>query len=323
MTRSEIEQGVYRWLNKATASPNSDTQTRIRAFVNAEMRDVLSRSGMERLRAITAPLATVANQDAYGVPLEFASVSRVVDRSNYRVLAQRDVNWLRDAEPNPAVAGTPTVWVPHGYQAVQIQPSNASELFAKSSAAGDTTQTIYVEGFLAGGLPRVASVALNGTTAVSLGATITTWEFVTKCYISAAAVGVVSLHEDSGVGTTLAQTPIGRTGSRYQAIRFWPTPSAVQTLYLDGLAAITDLAQDTDSPPCPEDFHELFVFGACLRECLKLEDQRSVLFAQLKTDKLRELKGWINTNASNRLVPGQAGYGYSNLGGWYPADGAI
>ena len=320
MTRNELEQAVYRWLNKATASPNSETQTRIRAFLNAEMREVLSGSGMERLRATTATFASVASQPQYGLPLEFSKVQRIVDQDNFCVLQERDLNWLRIAEPDPSTASTPYVYVPYGYQAVQIQPSGASELFAKSSSASDT-QTIYIEGFLTGGLPRTASVSLTGTTAVSLSASITTWERVTKCYVSTAAVGVISLHEDSGAGTTLAQIPIGKTSSRYQSIILWPTPSSVRTYHVDGYAALTDLAQDTDSPPCPEDFHELFVYGACYRECLKTDDQRAQSFKQLREDKLRALKGFVNTSASTRLVPGGSAIGWSNLGGMYPADG--
>jgi hypothetical protein len=323
MTRNDIEQGVYRWLNKETGSPNSATQTRIRAFVNAEVREVLSLSGMERLRPVTATFASVANQPQYGLPLEFAKVSRIVDQDNYARLFERDVDWLRSVQPNPDTSSsTPAAYVPYGYQAVQLQPSNASELFAKSSGA-DTTQTVYVEGFVTGGLPRIASVVLNGTTAVSLSASITTWEVVTKFYVSAVGVGVISLHEDSGAGTTLAQLAIGKTSSRYQAIILWPTPSSVRTYHIDGYAALNDLAQDTDVPPCPEDFHELFVYGACYRECIKTDDPRTASFKQLRDEKLRALKGWLNASASTRIVPGMSEMGWSNLGGFYPADGRL
>jgi len=321
MTRLEMEAAIYDWLNKAgTATIDSNTQRRIRGYLNADIRDVLGRSGMEPLRMTTATFASVASQDAYGLPLEFARIDRIVDQSNYLALTERDLGWLRTVQPNPSPGGTPYVWVPYGFQAVMIQPSNASELFVKSTLGSDN-MNVSVEGFLTGGLARsVSAIALNGTTAVSLGATITTWEQVSKFYLSASPGGVISLHEDSGAGTTLAQIQRARLSSRYQSIRLWPTPSEVRTYHVDGLMAITELAADQDTPPCPEDFHELFVFGACYRELLKLDDKRANDFKAMHTERLGKLRAFVNDNASKRIVPHAYPIGRSNLGPWAPAD---
>jgi hypothetical protein len=322
MTRLELEARIYDWLNKAgTATIDSNTQRRIRAYLNDDIRDVLSRPGFEPLRMTTATFASVASQDAYGLPLEFARIDRIVDQSNYLALTERDLGWLRTVQPNPSPSGTPYVWVPYGWGVVMLQPSNASELFAKSTSAADTTQTITVAGFLTGGLARTSSaVTLNGLTAVSIGASLTTWEQVSRITLSAACGGVISLHEDSGAGTMLAQIPIAKTSSRYQTIRLWPTPSGVQTYHVDGLMAITDLASDVDSPMCPEDFHELFVFGAVYRELLKLDDKRANDFKAMHTERLGKLRAFVNDNASKRVVPHAYPIGRSNLGPWAPAD---
>lgn len=323
MTRLEMETGVANWLNKAApASQDALTRARIQRFLYDSVRDVLTRSGMEPLRATTATFASVADQDAYGLPLQFSKIDRITDRDNYQTLTERDMGWLRVMQPNPAPSGTPYAWVPYGWQAVQLQPSNASELFVKSSSASDTTQTATIGGFLTGGLARnPTGVTLTGTTAVSFGASITTWEDVRTFSISAVGVGVISLHEDSGAGTTLAQIPIGKTSSRYQSIRLWPTPSAARTYHVDGIAALTDLATDTAAPPCPEDFHETFVFGACMRECARLADGRTAQFEAWYERNIGRMRGWVTDNASLRLVPHAHQTGRSNLGAFYPADG--
>jgi len=84
---------------------------------------------------------------------------------------------------------------------------------------------------------------------------------------------------------------------------------------------ITDLAQDTDTPPWPEDFHDILVYGVCADECLKTDDSRRGDFEAQFASRLANLKLWLNTNASDRPVSGRDGrIGFNNLGGWYPAD---
>ena len=41
MTFNELQQEVYRRLNKATASPDTATATRIKSFLNGRMRELL------------------------------------------------------------------------------------------------------------------------------------------------------------------------------------------------------------------------------------------------------------------------------------------
>ncbi len=322
MTRLELETGIAAWLNKAApASQDALTRARLQRFLNDDIRDVLSRSGMEALRATTTTFASVASQDAYGLPLQFTKIDRIVDRTNRRMLDEKDMDWLRTVEPNPADSGTPYAWVPYGWQAVMIQPTTPSELFVQSSSASDTTQTVNVAGFLDGGLYRdPTDVTLTGTTAISLATFVTSWTDVRKFTVSAVTVGGLTLTQTSGAGTTLAQIPIGKTSSRYQSIRLWPTPTTAATFYVDGIAALTDLSADSDVPPCPEDFHETFVFGACQRECLRLADERVGLFTQLHERAIGRMRLWITENSSQRLIPHGSRVGYSNLGSFFPAD---
>ena len=320
MTRSQIEQSIYRFTNKATASPDTATQTRIRGFVADRLRSILSLSGMERLRHATMTFASVADQPSYGLPMAVAKVERIVDADNYLRLEEHTIDWLRTVWPNQTQnASTPTAYIPMGYQAVQLQPSDASELFLKSTSAGDV-QTAYVEGTITGGLPRAVSVSLTGLTAVSVNVAITNWITVTKCYLASAAAGVVTLCEDSGSGTALAQIPIGETSTQYQRIDLWPTPADARTYTIDYERTITDLAQNTDTPPIPVDFHDILVDGACADECLKLDDTRYEYFEARFQAKLRDLKAFVWQSASTRVVPGSGPTSISNVGSWYPSD---
>lgn len=79
-----------------------------------------------------------------------------------------------------------------------------------SSNAGDTTQTVTVEGRNAAGSVVSQTVTLNGTTAVALS-TLGTIERVLKCEMSATATGTVTLRRSDH--TTVVRTiPAGERG---------------------------------------------------------------------------------------------------------------
>lgn len=322
MTRLEIEQQAYRMLDKNATSPDAETQARMRGWLSNRLRRVMSMPGMDRLRLETLTLASVASQDRYGLPASVAKVNRIVDRSNFWSLVERDMNWLRRVEPNPSItSGTPEAYVLYGYQAVQIQPSNASSLFVKSTNAADTTQTVRIEGITSDGATRFTSVTLNGTTAVNVSSSISSWIAVSKFYLSVAAAGDVLLTEDSGAGTVLATINQAYTFTQYQSLILWPTPSSVRTYHLDIERKIDVLAFDYDVPPWPEDFHDILVYGMCADECLKMDDSRRNDFEAQYAARLRDLKMWIWDDASNRQISGRdARVGFSNLGGYFPAD---
>lgn len=103
---------------------------------------------------------------------------------------------------------------------------------------------------------------MTGLTAVSLGAAITDAIDVQDFYVSAAAVGTITLHEDSGAGTELSRIPIGQKAGRFLRYALAPTPASAITYTLDGEAPIVDLANDTDEPFPSPDFHDLLVDGA-------------------------------------------------------------
>lgn len=314
MTLSDILADVARRLNKA-ASLDSSTSTRLTAFVNQRHRELLTLPDCQQFRDDVTTFSTVADQSRYALPQAVARVHRMWQADDERKLTEQSMGWYRTAVPDPTVqTGDPEVFCVQGMTRVAKQPSNASQLWVKSTAAGDT-QVLRIEGAITGGYQQIANVTLTGTTAVQIG-TLATWEQVDNVYLATAAVGTVTLHEDSGTGTELARIALGATMPHYWTIHLWPTPSSAQTLTLDYAREVRDMSQNADEPLLPLDFHRMLVYGACMDECLKTDDPRYSIFER-EWDKARSaLLYWIHARASYR--PGYASRGGSNLGATFP-----
>lgn len=291
-------------------------KNRFLRHLNRRHREVLSWPGSEVLRHRELSFASVADQARYALP-NVETLGPVRELTNDRELTRRSMAAYRRFNPDPAAnPGTPEFLVPIGYQPVALQPSNASELWFDSTSGSDT-QVAYVEGFITGGYPRSASVSLTGLTALTLSSSITTWVEITKCYLASAAVGVVTLLEDSGTGTELARIGIGQTQQRYLAFYLDPTPSEVLTYYADALMAITDLAQDTDEPFLPHDFHDLLVDGALAEEFDKKDDTRSRRFEERWNLRGAELR----LRLARMALDESPATSVSRLGPWVQAGG--
>jgi hypothetical protein len=207
-----------------------------------------------------------------------------------------------------------------GYGHVATQPSDASEIFVKSTSAADTN-TARIEGIITGGYYRTASVTMTGTTAVSLSSTITTFIRITKFYLSVAANGTVTLHEDSGSGTELARLQVGDAHAAYYQVRLYPTPAAAVTYTADILRGLPDMSQDLDEPLIPEDFHDVLIDGAELRELTKQDDRARYQIVRMRYDEgVRALTGFVANHPDWRPQWGGQRTGHSTLGAWYPAD---
>lgn len=290
MTFAQILADLYRKTNYASA-PASEVVTRFKAHVNETVQDLLGVPGMAAWIARQQPpvtFASVANQAVYALPLAVDRVDAIVDRTTDLRLIARSESWWRSAYPDPSAdTGTPDSYIPLGFQAVSVQPTAATGLWAVSTAGGDTTQTVYVETVRTGGNPFSGSLSLNGTTRVQLGSA-TDHEQVTKFYLSAVGVGDIRLYDAAADGNLLATIPIGQTFARYYAFALAPTPASAITYYVDGERPLPDMANDTDQPPIPPRFHRLIVDGALWREWEKKDDSRAASaqrrFAQGVTD---------------------------------------
>lgn len=320
MTRLDLlTQAAYRLNKTAPSSMDALTQARLVGFLNQRQRRLLTLPGLKHLREATVTVASVADQPGY-VLANIAKINRFYETTNDRVLYEMSQQDYRLIQPDTTITGTPEAFIWMGRQEVAVQPSDASSLFVKSSSAADTTQTAYVEGVITGGYPVSASVTLTGVTAVNVASATSTWERVDKCYLSAVAVGTVTLTEDSGAGTELARITIGQTTTDYTAFNLWNTPSSVITYYVDITRAVTDLAQSTDVPVLPEDFHDVLLLGCVMDEYQHLSDKRYPIAAMEYKARVGELQYWLAETATGQ--PGSLGRRWarpSQLGTWYPA----
>lgn len=320
-TLNNLEQDIYRRLGYATTTPDTATQTRIRALINETQNEILSEPGMETLLHDEVTFASVASTAQYSLPQAVARIAEIYDTTNQRRLYPMDLAEYRSRYPSPtAITGLSEAWVHLGFAAVASQPSNASALFVDSTAAGDSG-TAYIEGYRTGGYFRSVSVTMTGVTAVNISSTTSDWIEITKFYLSAAAVGTVTLVEDAEGGTVLATIPIGQTQARYRLIALAPTPSAAVTYTVDFERDVQDMANANDEPLLPPRFHRLLAVGARMREYEK-QDQARYKVAQLEyLNGLRKLKYFLNSQAVGR--PNLRGVNrpqVSRLGGWYPPD---
>ena len=288
----ELKQDVYRRTGFAS-SPDSVISTRIGAFINEVQQDILAEPGMEYLLNDSVTFASVADQQTYGLPPEVSKIKVLTEATNRVQLFPMSLDEYRRVYPDPsAVTGTSNRWVDLGFDAGAVEPSDASTIFIVSTSASDNTQTAYLEGFITGGYPFTASVALTGATAVSF--TPTTVISITKLFLSAAAVGTITLREDSGTGTTLATIPVAGVYSRYRRIALAPTPSTAITYTVQCVRTVTDMVQDNDQPIIPYQFHRILAIGARTKEYEKVNDTNRLAVARVEyTKELKALKFWL------------------------------
>jgi hypothetical protein len=286
-----MQQRLQRRTNGNDSSIPSGIVTKWKDYLNEAHKSVLRMPGMDSLRYGTMSFASVASQQAYALPTHgIARINRIWETTNDIKLQYRTLEWLRSADPDP-VTGTPCVWIPTGFAEVHTQPSAATSVYVDSTSASDTN-TAYVEGIVTGGYSRSASVVMMGTQAVQIG-TATDFIAVTKFYLSAAAAGTVTLQTDGG--TEFAAIAVGDTRSQYYRFLLYPTPSAVVTYTCDITRTIPEMTNDTDEPLLPDDFHDLLIDMAELKNTKKSDDpsRYAMLVGEIKRA-TADLRTFIN-----------------------------
>jgi hypothetical protein len=270
MLFSEIKADVYRKMGWPS-SPDSTTVTRVEANINETHREILSDPICSRLRRVVdVSFSTVANSPYAVLPIGATRIYGIRDQTNQQDLDIMPIRTMNEMDPGRNYTSA----TPEGYDVlnysspVSRQPSDSSQLLVDSTAAGDTN-TAYLESLQNGGYPRSSSAVMTGITAVNIGPSdvIRVLDF----YLSAVAVGVVTLTEDTEGGTVLSQINIGQTRSRYCLIRIYPTPASVFTLYADCDIRIPTMANANAEPILPDDFHSMLSIGARRKEWEKRE----------------------------------------------------
>lgn len=323
MTFLELQQDVFRRTNKPS-SPDTDTQTRIQAFINQRHRTLLTMPGVDQLRDATSTFESVEDTARVALPQALTRIKAMfqTDPNNWR-LNEKSLDWLRTVNPQQN-SGTPIYYIPKGYEYVSVQPSDASQIWVKSTSASDT-QTAYIQGVRTGGIIGSSQVVLTGTTAVQIG-TFSDYIQIDKFFITTpGANGSITLHEDSGTGDELAQISIGRYRPYYFIVLLWPTPAEAQTYEFDYTREILDMSANTDEPYLPTDFHDLLSIGARMDEYEKMDDSRYAAAKREYAEKYQSFQYYIHGRASERLIPRSTSgrIGWSDLGGYYPADGYL
>jgi hypothetical protein len=260
------------------AAPSTPTTTRLTSFLNDGLQEVLGEPGLGEWFTQNDPamtFASVASQPVYALSWAVQRIDAIVDRTNLRKLEMRPLSWYRQTEPDPTIrSGIPSVWIPLGFEAVQVQPSAAAAIFIKSTSAGETGAA-YLEGIRTGGYPASATITnMTGVTAVQFG-TLSDVIQITKVYLAVAAVGTVTVTQISGAGAVLATIPIGETFARYQSLALWPTPATILTYTVDGERSLPLMVNATDEPPFAPRFHKVLVDYALWREFEKTADSRA------------------------------------------------
>lgn len=322
MNRLEIRDAIGQELSKNTSSMDTLTTARLLGYVNRRHRAILSMPGLQHLRQGVILLTSEANRFFYGIP-NVAQVQRIWDTTNDRTLSGLSLAQYRQFDPlvtQASQTGTPEFWVLAGLSATarQLTPgSGVSSLEVDSTAAGDTG-TAFVGYRLTDGSVREVSVTMTGTTeaAFTLGGTAAE---IIKFYLSVNAVGSVTLQSPGAGGPTIYATiGIGTKQTRHYALYLWPTPSAAIAYHMDVLREIPDLAQDTDEPWLPLDFHDLLVLGAACDEYRHLDDSRAEFIERQYHKRLGQLQYWIADTATGQGDVYTDNLGTSRLGPWFP-----
>lgn len=123
----------------------------------------------------------------------------------------------------------------------------------------------------------------------------------------------------ANTGTPEAFIWLGTTAPSTQLIGLWPTPASAITYTAEILAVLTAIANDSNEPLLPLDFHEVLVDGAEALEMLRRNDERFAVFQQRYERRVKQLQYWLaETDTGGVSLPSAMERSMFN-GGYYPA----
>ncbi len=304
--------------------PSTTQTTRIKRWINEGYRHLLSQPGREKLRDGTITLTTIANQASYAMPQECSLIYRMIQVDNQQPLIGMTMDEYRRSNPGlNQLSNFAYRYVPYGWAPVFQQPAGTG-LWVSSSDAADTTQKVNIGGFLTNGdlVEPVQSAVLTGTVRLQIGAS-TAWDLLTKVSLTATCAGVVTLWDAAVGGNVLVRIRPTFTSAQYWHLILFPTPSDAGVAYtVDVQLALYDLVGDTDIPLLPPDFHDMLPLYARMRDFQMSADTMRFTTTQSEWQRRGiDLARRLDWDKSVNLAMGAgSGYGFNNLGGWYPAD---
>lgn len=299
------------------ASPDAAVTTRLTRYLNDGYKTLARLPGFDQVRFKTISLASVADQELYGLSPAAVQIQKLTDTTNGVTLQEASLDTLRRLDPQDTVSGVPYWYIRMGYQPVRQQPAT-SGVWVSSSSASDTAITVRLVGITATGETAVQTATLNGTTRVQVGA-LATFTGIIEWNINTAAVGVVTMHNAASSGDDIATIQIGKTSVQYSVIRLWPTPADAYTYTLDIETPLPELTNGVDVPVIPEDFHPMLIEYGRMREYEYRADDRWSIAKGMFDKNLAALKVRMWNTPDYLPVAGVTPNVPSNLGAWYPS----
>lgn len=321
MTKGDLLAILYERFSYAS-SPAAAVTTRLGNHLNQAHRMILRQAGLAEVRdtAAAATFDSVSGINYYGLPPSLAKVRAITDRTNDRILTP--LTWLaiRYGDPGLDSSGPPFGYVRVGRKPVSRLPV-ATGVWAASSSAADTTQTIQLNGTRTGGIMSGDQTAtLTGASRVAIGS-FTDYIDVSTITLSAACAGLVTLYDASTLGNTLGVIPIGHVFPQYMGVYLYPTPTSAITYYAEGVERILDMDDVVDVPQLPEEFHDLLLPCAQMLEYEVTGDPRYDKAKALYLEGLKNLKFFLASSPDDRYIMGRPNVPRtSRLGSWFPSD---
>lgn len=318
----DIERTVYDRLNY-DYTPGNAIFRRIRRHINLTHRAILRQREFSVLRKAVLTTTSVANSPYMVLPQAATKIHTISDRLNNRNLDVLSLKDIRYRDPGLKFSGAiPDAYAVLNWSArVAMDPSTADKLYVVSDNVLDGAGVkVYIEGTITGGLPQKSWVTMNGLTAVQCGPS--TWEHISKFYLTAPAAGTVTLKQTSSVGTELARIVAGRSSAMYTSVHLTPTPSSAFTYYCDVDLYVSDMEVETDEPLVPDDYADVLIWGAMRMEYLNKEklSEYGVATTYYK-DALSELSAYIRSRGGVSVFGQRSGQNrqFSQLGAYYPS----
>lgn len=298
--------------------PATAVTSRLTLYLNKAQQAVLAEIGGTRLVHGTVTFASITSQPEYGLPPSIARVISIRDvshRLRLGVMGEDEYrSWLADPASD---TGTPNAYVALGIGSVSLRPSAADAIFVISDNAADTAVVLNWELVTSAGQTLTGTTTLNGLTGVQLG-TLSTIAEIGDIWLTAAAVGTVTIRQTSAVGTVLSTIYPTHSRERFQRVALVPTPSAAVTYTVDCERDALDLVAASDDFPVPVRFADCVEERALMYELADMGDVNRFTITKSEYARMLGLLNDYLVNPPDRVyIPGGQTEQPSNLPGNY------
>lgn len=223
----------------------------------------------------------VANQEDYELPRDVDKIyllRQIASPSTLKFIEDRDFYM---AIPYPTATGNPFYYRIFEETGVAIVLAADDKVTIVSDAlSGDSTQTISVVGYASvDGIKDSETIALNNNTTVN---GTKTWMANKPLRISksASTTGTVSIKRFTTPYTTLLTLGPEDKSAYFKIVSLYPIPSTAITMYLAYFTRIRILANDSDTPDIPEEWHWIIEQGAVAKVLAYRENEAGTIVAQ-------------------------------------------